>query len=446
VSQRKIQSIARSEAIENFSSAEQLDQRLVLVRSRSWVVLLIIVAAMVLAIVWGVVGRVPHRISGEGLLIEKDRPVEVSSASGSGGVVELLVPVGEFVQVGQQIVVVANPQLDKQVDTATSYLATLKAQDVAMLRHDETLVAKQQSSVDAQIKLANETLKQTKQLISMYETEVANLEALAKQQLIPNSQLVQGRASLFTAMQQLTNQDSLIAQAQLGIETTLSTVAQGKVARAQEIAQAEDTLAKLTTQREQATSVYTPIAGKVIAHKVDLGSVIAPGGAVATILPMTTMGESLEQQDQSYTAIAYLPYGEGKEVRPGMSVVVSLPFAPPSRYGYIKGRVTSVEEYAVGRALAVHLGSSVVASDIQRQIGTSLEVEVALEVDPSTVSGLAWTSHGGYPEPIPLLSLCTVQVTVRNSRPIDLVIPWLKDMIGIDQPPKQFRGSKVSAQ
>ena len=53
MSQRNLQSLARADAVQNFASAEQLDQRLVVVRSRAWIFLLMATAALAIAIAWG---------------------------------------------------------------------------------------------------------------------------------------------------------------------------------------------------------------------------------------------------------------------------------------------------------------------------------------------------------------------------------------------------------
>ena len=78
-------------------------------------------------------------------------------------------------------------------------------------------------------------------------------------------------------MQQVTEQRSQLAQAESGLESLLSTIEESRLTREQQIAQAENTLDKLTVQRDQATNVVAPIAGRVIVHTVGVGSVVGPG-------------------------------------------------------------------------------------------------------------------------------------------------------------------------
>ena len=125
MSQRNIANIARSEAMAQFSSTEQLDQRLVVVRGASWLLLVLAAAFIGLALTWGFLGRVPRTIEGEGIIVPQDtRPVEVMSASASGGVVELIVP--EFVSI-------VAPLSIRRPDSVPSPFATIMLNSVPLL-------------------------------------------------------------------------------------------------------------------------------------------------------------------------------------------------------------------------------------------------------------------------------------------------------------------------
>jgi hypothetical protein len=72
---------------------------------------------------------------------------------------------------------------------------------------------------------------------------------------------------------------------------------------------------------------------------------------------------------------------------------------------------------------------------MSQQIGPMLEVILKLEADESTATGLRWTSAGGFPKALEFPALCGVRVLVSQDRPIDLVLPWLKDALGLDPAP-----------
>jgi NHLM bacteriocin system secretion protein len=435
VSKRKIDQLARPEALSEFSSSEQLDQRLVIIGSRSWILMSLVVGAIILAVLWGFLGRVSNSVSGEGIIVGSSRPIMVSSPTASGGVIEVMVPVGKIVEQGQLIVLVHNIELEKGVSTAKKYLAILQAQDVSRTSDEKGLIEMQKASTKEQIALANKTLEQTQKLVTMYESEVADLEELYKKQLVSSSQLVQARSSHFSSMQQVVEQGSVIARAEASLESTLSSIEESQLSRLQQIETAKNSLAKTQVQHDASTQVISPIRGRIINHQVDLGSVLSPGTDVITILPVSKDEKQQGTDGVATRAVCYIPFGRGKEVKVGMKVEVSLPFAKSSRYGYIKGSVTYVSDFATGDHLSHQIGSNKLASEMTGQTGATLELELALETDSTTPSGLAWTSREGYPHPIPVLSLCSVRIILHEDRPIDLVVPWIKDMVGIDQPP-----------
>ncbi len=441
MAKRKIEQMARSEALQDFSSAEQLDQRMVVIGAKSWLLLVMLVGMLALLIAWGTLGTVSNTISGTGMVLHAAdlRPITVNSPMATGGVIDVVAPLGEIVEQGHQIASVRNHNLEKQLSTAQDYLALLKSQDAARMKDEEDLIAKQQASVAAEVAHANETLAQTNKLIKMYQDEIADLEELYEKQLISSSQLVQSRVALFSSMQQASQQQSVIARTEAGLESTLSSIEQARLARLQGIQSAENDVDRLTVQHQTATQVVAPIRGRILEHHINRGSVMSPGREVVTIVPVPE-GDTPTEEMPPLMGVFYLPFGKGKQVEVGMSAETALPYAPPSRYGYIKGTVTAVRDFVTDDRLAKSLGSEALAQTFTGGNEATLEIEVTFETDSTTTSGLAWTSMGGYPQPIPDLSLCSVRVQLREDRPIELVIPWLKNMAGVDQPPVEDGG------
>jgi HlyD family secretion protein len=430
VSQRNLTGLARADAVRNFASAEQLDQRLVVVRSRSWIFLLMAVAALAIALGWGFLGRVPRFVEGQGVIAPAGaQPVEVDSPFAFGGVIDVLVEEDMKVRAGDPMVRIRNQEIEDAVRTARATLASLQAQDAAMTREEDSLLEKQQAATERQIASAEESMRLTGELVGLLERELADLDDLVQKQLIPRSQLVQARSVLFTSMQQMAQQESMIAQANAARQQLLSTVQQGRLQREQSIVSAQGSLAAAETRLAQSTVVHAPIDGVVISLMANTGSSIRAGEAIGMIRPR------VDADQVPVLATCYVPFGAGKQVRAGMPVRISLPFAPPSRYGYVIGEVVWVSEYVAEGSAATYLGSAELAQVLSRSLGAMIEVTVQIASDPATPTGFAWTSRDGYPESVEFPLLCGVQIATREDRPIDLLLPWLKDLLGIDQPP-----------
>lgn len=431
MARRNISKIARAEAMEGFTSSEQLDQRLVVVRGQSWLLLVIAVAAILGALSWGVLGRIPVVIEGEGVIAPKNtKPVEIDSPYAFGGVIQMIVPEGHEVEVGDSIVEIKNPEIEKTIDNLRMQLATLHREDEQMTRAEAGILDLHQKSLDAQIQTANQTIDQTKKLVEMLEQEVTSLEGLVKDQLIPRSELVSTRSTLFSSMQQLTQQETVMAQARAEHDSLMTSTEKARIARVQEIERQTHQIASEEIRLDASTRVLAPLAGTILDHAVDVGSSIQAGTLVTSIRPHAA------SKDTPIRVVAFVPYGEGKQIRRGMDVQVSLPFARPSRYGYILGEVVEVNQFVSGSAARLNIGSTTLAENIQKMLGPMLRVNIELDIDDATPTGLRWTNPRGYPTPLEYPLLCGVRVITKQNRPIDLVLPWFKDVLGIDPEPR----------
>ena len=432
MSQRNISKIARAEAVSQLSSTEQLDQRLVVVRGSAWIAVLVGVLLLTLAIAWGWFGRLPNVVTGQGVIAPAGtQPIDVSSPSASGGVVEVVVPVGQHLKAGDVILRLSNADLEEQLSEATDRVEFLRKQDEQLTKAEDRVLDRRKASLDAQLAAATLTTAQTKQLADMVKAEIQDLEALVDQKLVPRAQLVSTRQSYFTILQEISQQDTLVAQANAEYDSLVTQTEQQRMTRAGALASARDDVQQLRTRFDSATVVRAPIDAVVLGHMVDLGSTVEVGTAVVDLRPASDAVGS----EPDLMATAYVPYATGRLITAGMEVQVSLPFAHPSRYGYILGTVERVSTYVSGNAAAVHLGSPDLAREMSQQIGPMLEVILKLEADESTATGLRWTSAGGFPKALEFPALCGVRVLVSQDRPIDLVLPWLKDALGLDPAP-----------
>src|ERR1700741_2212491 len=59
----------RAAALDRAASPEQLDHLVVITKPADWILTLVLYTVLVAAVLWGIFGRVPTRVSGEGILI-----------------------------------------------------------------------------------------------------------------------------------------------------------------------------------------------------------------------------------------------------------------------------------------------------------------------------------------------------------------------------------------
>jgi len=168
-----------------------------------------------------------------------------------------------------------------------------------------------------------------------------------------------------------------------------------------------------TATGDQAISVVSPYAGRVVEVATGPGSVIAPGDSIV----------SLEDSAKPLEAVIYMPPDQGKNVQSGMEVQVSPANIRREEYGFMRGRVREVATFpATFQSMMLVLGNEQLAREFLAN-GTPIEIRIDLEPDPSTPSGYRWSSSQGAAAPINSGTLCSATVTLSEQRPINLVIP-----------------------
>ena len=432
--QRQLKSITRKAALDNFSSAELLDQLLIVIAARSWIMLCIIGAILIAALSWGFAGSIPVQIDGMGIIIEKNAPLRIANTTATGAVLKSMANPGDVLEAGTEILIFGNPAANTDVKQAKETLESLIAQDKDDTKEEQDAFDKLKASIDLQTTAANETIEKTRELLALYQTQVKEYEKLSKDKLIPSSQLTSAQATLFSAQENERNLVASLAQYQSQLQTQQAENAALQSTRTTAIQNARSNLAKAESNQSLNNSFKAPMRCRVVSMLVNTGDFVSPGTdlLIAIPLPPTSDKDASTQQ-----AIGFVNYGTGKEVKPGMLVQVSLPFASSTEYGFIKGTVRSASTFATDEdALANQVGSSSLADIISTSTsGVPMQVMVDLITDDSTQSGFAWTSANGFPGKIPQLSECQIKITTHYERPIDLVLPWFKQILGIDSEP-----------
>ncbi len=94
--------IFRKDALNRLSSPEQLDQAMRVTRPRAWLALVGLGAVLLMALVWGINGRIPITMEQQGLLV---RPGSLRNAVAlnSGQVSEVKVKPGDIIEPGQAV-------------------------------------------------------------------------------------------------------------------------------------------------------------------------------------------------------------------------------------------------------------------------------------------------------------------------------------------------------
>lgn len=129
--------IFRKEALEHLSSPEQLDTLLEVTTRRAWLALGTVGAGLLLALLWSVFGQIPVTVEAVGILVYPRRIVALQVPA-PGQLTNVNVRVGDFVEKGQVLATLNQPELAQALEQERVRLAEAQAegtQKMDVLKH-----------------------------------------------------------------------------------------------------------------------------------------------------------------------------------------------------------------------------------------------------------------------------------------------------------------------
>ncbi len=412
--------IFRKVALERLSSPEQLDQLLQVTDPRGWLALAGLSALLVGGLGWGVWGSIPTEARGEGILLRQGGVSDLVSAA-TGQVSEVLVGVGDTLAKGQPVARIRQDPLLRQIQDGRAKL-TAEAQEFEALERSAAM-QKRLRSRDLEQERADLT-----RTIAALEGDVKILEErIAAERTLLDDGLITKQTFLTTQQGLNSKRDELAAKRLalsglelkgLEAERQLDQQLEVRLASKREL---ELELGELEAKLKENLEVLSPFAGRVLEVLADRGDVVNPGSAMF----------SVEVLSEELIVVLFVPASTGKQAKPGMVVRISPSTVKREEFGTLVGEVIWVAEFpATARGMTRLLGNEGLVTRLLEQ-GPLIQVNVALSRDSGTPTGFRWSSSRGPNLEITSGTLATGDVVVKKERPIALVIPTLREAVGL---------------
>jgi HlyD family secretion protein len=407
--------------MERLASPEQLDQLIDVTKPADWAGALVIGVCMAAVVTWSVIGRIPSRVAGEGILISGAGRVVDAVSAVNGRLASVDVEVGDRVTRGQVIAHIAQTETEQRYRSAAEVLKERERE------HNELTAAIQR---ELEIKSANVAAQKSglEQVIAAsqhrraYLTEaVAGLEGLNTKGFITRRELEDRRANLVSTQERITESKNEIQRLDGQLREAETQRELDRLASQFKVNEARRQMEQLAGTLERDSRLMSPIEGQVLEIKVSAGGVLTTGMPVVAI----------ESEGTSLEAIVYVPADRGKNVQPGMEVRVEPKTVKREEFGTMIGKVASISAFPVtpeGMAAVLHNDALVKRFS---QEGAPYAVLVQLERDPAAFTGYRWSSGSGPPIHLTTGTLARAEVTTRERPPIDLVVPIMKRLSGI---------------
>ncbi len=372
-----------------FVAFEKLDALMAVTDPKGWLSLLGASFLIVVGILWLFLGKIPSKVNGTGMLINSGG-IETITANVSGQITRFDIKVGDHISKDQPIAYISQFLLQSEIRNAKQKIAD-------------------------QISINENKEVMRKNIQEKYQDEIIALRnKLAAQERLLKSGLIIERDSLETK-QQITQSDKRLEETKIDKMTDENILSNLK-----------RELHILENRYETDSVIRSPYNGRVF----ELGS--QQGDVVNTQTTLLLL-ESTNAEFNKLQAYIYVSAFESKKIMPGMTTSIIPTTVKPEEYGSIQGKVISISAYPTTfKGIMRVLHNEEMAKQILAK-QSQVEVVVELITDEKTFSKLKWTTKEGPPIQIQSGTLCNAKITVKEKRPIELLIPKVKEIFMVNE-------------
>ncbi len=408
----------RQSVLDRLSTSDRLDRTLAVSSAKGWLALTMLGVMTAAVFAWSMLGEVSTFVPAPGILLGRGGVIVDAVSTGAGSLIRILPRVGDWVEDGLPVAVIVDSEAEELHRTAVGLvaesaraLAALQAAREAESAVRAEIVARQRRRYETMEESARDSVDVAREFLEATRTFVA--EGLVTRIDLEQSQRAfdASQRELFAILREREELEYEEVRRRHEQEAEIA----GQEASLQAAKRAVSELeARLATHE-----ILAPVSGRVAEIKAAVGAVLSAGVPVLSIRPAT---ESLE-------ALIYVAPVDGKRVVPGMEVLVSPSSASREEYGSIRGRITEIAAFPASLQGMVAVLQSPDLAEAFWSDGPPYAGRVALDTDPSTASGLAWTSSRGAGLSVSSGTLVDVEIKVESRPPITLVAPALRRLL-----------------
>jgi HlyD family secretion protein len=472
--------IFRQQALERLSSPERLDQLMPVVSPRDWLRLGGLAIFGILAVLWSIFGSIPITVTGKGVLTNPRQLVQLQSPI-SGQLRSLKIKDGQCIKKNDILGIIEPSAQKQQLQQQRSKLAQLTSQiqENTLLRQQKTQLERETilaetaslkqrledtqrlhpllkdeglSHISQQEQSLKQRLKDIEELIPLLKRRVERQRELQEQGAISEEQVLRAETE-----DRQNRQDLLAVKAQLQqLQLQKTELEQKHLENINAITQLRAELKKLDTRSKQLEQNNLEATNKENNQVQELQQAIdrlenevveksmiksSQGGCImeitATIGQYLQSGNRLgtlrtEDKTEDMMSVAYFKVKDGKQIRPGMKILITPDTVKRAKFGGIVGKITRISEFPITSEAATSMvGNPEVVQQLMDREGGKIEAIAQLQLDSKTHSGYKWSSSQGPQLKISQGTTTTVQVTVEEYSPITFILPILREWSGI---------------
>jgi len=421
--------IFRGRAVLQAAAPDRYDEPLRVMRPWTWVAGGAITALAVGLLIWSVLVDVPMKVTGRGILLPPGGIVDIA-ADTDGRIDTLMVRAGDRIAMSQTVATVDQAEVRLQLALAEGQAEDARRQYEALAafhRREEAAADAFRSARDGALA---QTLVMLQDRLSMMQQREELLRVLTQQNLVNRDRFLFSRVEVFQVQEQIAASSNerrqlVVDQALKRTQRERETLEAGR--------RADETQRQMLALRDRLSRlgvVNAPFGGRVVEVKVNTGQVIQRGAALLTI------ERDPEGASGGPVAVIYVTAQDGKRLASGMMVEVSPASTRREEHGVVIGRIERVADAPSSSAgLLRTLQNDQLVRRFTADGAPLFEVQVTLEPDSITRSGLRWSTGRGPDFMIESGTLAEAEVTLRSVRLLGLAFPALRRTLTRDVAP-----------
>lgn len=414
--------IFRKVSLERLSSPEQLDLLMRVTSPKGWVALIALCALVVMAIYWGFFGSIPTKVKGTCILMSTTGTGEIVSP-GVGRVTDISVNAGDNIHQGQIVARIDRFDALDQIRIIEAKLHELKAQETKLKDISSKSEQQQTAYLLASEKNLNNRVHSQEDHLNALETKIQAQAELLEQGLITKQTWLGTKLEYANTQQEIANAHNETLKINVSRTDMYKQIQNELTSISIQINETSRNLANQLRSYNESTLVYSPYDGRVLEIRLSENALINAGVAMLTI-EQTGISNEIE-------ARVYITPQDGKKIKINMDVQISPSTVKPEEFGFMLGKVRSVSQFPSSADTAMNdlRNDSLVKTLFQD--GSPITMRADLMHTNATSSGYKWSSPKGPETKIESGTLCSATITVRKDRPIGLVIPILRNFMGM---------------
>lgn len=399
---------------------EQLDELLTLTTSRTWLGLAVLAALLLAAVVWSILGRIPFRAQGIGVILRFQSVVYDVVAPADGIVEEISVEPAHRVRVGDRLALLAFPTRKTERSAAQKVWREVVRQRDQQKNFVEQDLPRRKADLEHAVASLERNRAADQELLEFLERLNETQKHDLAQGYITRQQFEQTVQSIAQTKSSLRQIDDEIRSLRADHDRRVNDQREGLAKLEQEVLEAENRLRELDVALTSETVITSPVDGTVAEIAANPGARVTSGASLFL----------LEEDGGRLQLVGFFQNADGKKLRPGMRAQVAPSSVETNIYGTLLATVRAVSPLPASRAGVIRiLGEPGLAEEMVRD-GAPIQAWLDLEADESTKSGLRWSSSTGPPVEITPGTQAEASVIVREERPIDLVLPIFRTWTG----------------